>query len=570
MSVHRCLKLLVTALLLPGFTAIQLSDAVVAQSVSTAGVQKSLFQNQPNTPEKLLSAARIAQRQDRITEARSFIAALLERDPRTPEMVALRQENGIAPFILMRIDERLQPEATDLLLHMQAAVPSSTPAELEQAVTRLAAGREASQRATVLLLSAGDAALPALLAADTQTDAGQAADLFLQEYCSDLRGGLLQLLDNADQPTQLRILQLLAGCDSPDVAEHLLRWQYAGSDSEVQAAAAAAVARLSRGQLATDNAQQAAALLLRRMEASLAQFSREQSLRSGAELTVDPDPRLTPPALQFAKLRLNWIREIDPDNRSLELLADVLTAVAAAPTADAQPGELDQRNAAQLISVLHKCLQLNLGVGVVEALRCIGIRALQTGELAELQQALQIALQSSDARVRIAAVLQLRSRQLPLSSAAERQLLALQKGGLRPEAVVIGPDDSFRLKLRHLMEDEGFTVDESETGPQGFETAAAQLRCELVMLSLTPSRWPAAVTLANLRADLRTKQTPVILFGPPEKRLAGEALAAEYEQVYFLTTPIGPLTFPAQLRSLNLPAAQLSETDRNYLHSFVR
>lgn len=570
MSFHRCLHPTVTVFMLFGLTAVQFGGAVVAQSVSTAGVQRSLFQNEPNTPDKLLSSARIAQRQDRITEARSFLAALLERDPRSPEMVALRQQYGLAPFILMRIDQRLQPEATDLLLHMQAAVPESTPAELEQTVARLVAGREASQRSTVLLLSAGDAALPALLAADLQTPAGQAADLFLQEYCSDLRGGLLELLNDADQPTQLRILRLLAGCDSPDVAEHLLRWQYIGADPAVRAAAAAAVSRLSRGALATDNAQQAASLLLQRTENTLSRFAQQQNESSGAELTVDPDPRLTPTPLQFARLRLTWVREISPEDPAHDLLADVLIAAAASPNADAQPGELIQRSASQQIAVLHKCLQLNLGVGAVEALRCIGVRDLQAGDLAGLQQALHIALQSSDARVRIAAVLQLRSRQLTLDRAADRQLLALQTGGLRPEAVIIGPDDSFRLKLRHLLEDEGFTVDESETGPVGFETAAAQMRCELVMLSLTPSRWPAAVTLANLRADLRTKQTPVVLFGPPEKRITGEALAAEYEQVYFLTTPIGQLTFPAQLRSLNLPTAQLSETDRSFLQSFVR
>ncbi|MFZ9088828.1 MAG: tetratricopeptide repeat protein [Planctomycetaceae bacterium] len=570
MSTHRLYS--IPAIALPVLLVVVSSGntAVGQSTISAAGIKKSMFQSDPQSPDKLLTAARLAQRQDRVTEARRFLAMLLERDPQTPEMVALRQQNGMSPFILMRVDRRLQPEASDLLMHMQAAVPGVSQTEMEQAVSRLAAGNSAAQQATVLLLSAGEKALPTLLAADVQTNAGKAAEIFLEEYCRDYRGGLLELLDTIDPASQTRIIRLLAGSDSPDVAEHLIRWQYLGTTSQIQQAAKFAVDRLSKGRLSTETPAQAVSLLLRLAESALITAANDSHSTQSDLPVPEIDVRLSPPALTAAGNRLSVVDQIDPGNAQAALLGEILLATVASPSPLARPGELESRSAAELLAILDKCVQLKLTAAALETLRSLGIRDLSTKQLAHLETALNAAVQHPDARLRIAAVMQLQGRNLPLNSSARRQLVAIQTGRLRPEAVVIGPDDRFRLQLRYLLEDQGFSVAEEEIGPDGFETAAAQMRCELIFLSLTPARWPASVTLGNLRADLRTTQSPIVLIGPSEKRAVAEALAAAHPNVHFLSTPIGELTFPAQIKSLNLPDPQLSEQDRAYLQSQVR
>ena len=549
-------------------------DSAVGQDLSEPGVggRFQLFQFPPETPAELLQAVQIAQKLDRVTEARDWLKQLSERDPSSSEMQALRRESGLAHFVAFARDTRLQPEAASLLRNMQQALPPLSAGELADRVGRLGTPGRTRDDAIQDLLTAGEASLPALLSADSATSAGRVAGELLEQWSVDFRAGLLDLLASSDAGTQVRILDLLGRTARPELAIRLLRWQFSGEDSQVKEAAGRAIQRLV-GNALPASAEEAASFLLDQAELSLRAAGRRQKTVVESAVRVTVDPRLNPSPLQRAERLIADVLVIDPGNGHGLLLQFVSTAAATASSLSAEPAVAAGKSEKELIGALEKSLELEQGAAAVECLRGLSRLSLSRAEARDSEEVLAEATESPDARVRILSSILIRRHGLDLSWAragVSRSLRAAKSGGLKPEAVVIAPDDQLALRIRHLLEDMNYEVEAAETGPSGFEAAAAQMNCELVFLSMYPSRWPASATLANLRADVRTRNTPVVLVGPEAKRVEAEALAAIHPGVEFISEPIGSLTFPAQFRALSVPGPLLEAVDRQVLQAAAK
>ncbi len=544
------------------------------QDLSEPGVggRFQLFQFPPETPAELLQAVQIAQKLDRVSEARDWLKQLSERDPSSPEMQALRRESGLSHFVAFARDTRLQPEAADLLRNMQQALPQLSAGELADRVGRLGTPGRTTDDAIHDLLMAGEASLPVLLAVDPATPAGRVAGELLEQWSVDFRGGLLDLLSTVNAGTQVRILDLLGRTARPQLAIRLLRWQFSGEDLKVREAAGRAIQRLV-GNAMPASAEEAASFLLFQAELSLRDAGRRQKPVAESAVSVTVDPRLNPSSLQRAEQLIADALAISPGNEDGLLLQFVSTAAATVPSLSAAPTVAAGKSEKELLNVLERSLELEQGAAAVECLRGLSKLTLTRAEAPDAAVVLAEATESPDARVRILSSILIRRHRLEVSWARAgvfRSLLSAKSGGLKPEAVVIAPDDQLALLIRHLLEDMNYEVAAAETGPTGFEAAAAQMNCELVFLSMYPSRWPASVTLANLRADIRTRNTPVVLVGPEAKRVEAEALAAVHPGVEFVSEPIGALTFPSQFRALSVPGPLLEAADRQVLQAAAK
>jgi CheY-like chemotaxis protein len=538
---------------------------------SSAGDGASLlFQFPPDTPAQLIEAARIAIRLDRPADSRGFLRQLLERDPQAPEMLALRRRYGLYTLIEFRLDPRLQPEAGQLLKHMQSALPKLSASELSERASRLGTGLSAAADAEFELLAAGDAALPALLSLDPATQAGRAASQMLEVFAADWRRGLLALLPTLDVPSRVRVLGILAGSDKPDLFEPLLRLQFTATETAETQAAAAAVQRLARGRKIPETNAAAAAMFVSLAEESLAVSGGQQrnadSVDAGAGTSVGQSS-----ALARAAALLESAAAIEPENVQVKLLQQVAAAAVADPSLATPAGPSAGRPLRELLSVLKIALaipQPNAVIDILKAINAVGIVEVTSDSL----DVLKATLDSPDARIRaLGAELILRSNlsASPLRSRARQQITAMLGGAARPEAVVIMADGQQRLLFRHLLEDRGFAATSAATGPEGFSAAADCLHCEVVVLSLRTSRWPAAMTLANLRADRRTQMATVILLGDGSARTRAEALAEIHGNVVFLEEPVGAITFDSRLSKLRLPPVLLPATDRALLQQRV-
>jgi CheY-like chemotaxis protein len=555
-------RFLSSSTLLSGIVLLSGVPAVHGQGIAGAkGSRAALLQFQPETPEQLLSAGQVAWKLDRITDARRYLKQLADRDPQSAELVLLRKQQGLSVFLDLQRDQRLHPESQQLLKTMQLAIVQPDSAALVQRVSDLSLGGARGADAVTDLLVAGDAAVPALLAADPAQPAGKAAHAFLENHVADYGNGLLQQLESADAATAVRILTLLGGSAREELALPLVRWQF-HSDSGVSAAASQAVRRLSRGRIRTATAVEAAELLSSESEVILSQAA---GVSSSAGDAAGAGSGLS--GLPLAERLLADAISLQPAAERALQLQQVLLAAGAEPLVTAAAGPLAGRPAAEVLPILGSALDLGQWPAAIECLRNLSAQTLAPSEAAAATSVLSAAVLSPDVRVRVLAAVTARRNKLQAGSAvfaSEQVLSAAAQAMPQSEAVVIAPDDQLSLVLRQLLEDQKYTVKVAETGPQGFERAVECLHSEVIFLSLYPSRWSAATTLANLRADVRTRNCPVVLIGRPSQESQALALQEIHGNVYFMSEPIGVRSFPSQLRNLNLRSL-LTVEEREYL-----
>ncbi len=270
------------------------------------------------------------------------------------------------------------------------------------------------------------------------------------------------------------------------------------------------------------------------------------------------------PPLKHASLLIEHALAIQPAHPRGVLLQRV--AAAAGPAENTPAGLTGPQSPEQQLSVLQAALELGQATAAIALLKSLDPDTLKITSLARpTETVLRKSLASPDARVRtLAAAIALRAglEHDLFGKKAREQIATAASRAPRPEAVVIMADPQPRLLFQHLMEDQGFLVDTAGTGPGGFLMAAAQLQCEYVLLSLQPSRWSPAMTIANLRADVRTQLATVILVGPPASREQANALVETHGNAVFLEEPVGPMTFKSRLKKLRLPAPVVSAADR--------
>ena len=190
-------------------------------------------------------------------------------------------------------------------------------------------------------------------------------------------------------------------------------------------------------------------------------------------------------------------------------------------------------------------------------------------DFTEAGRVLRKSILNPDARVRFLTAHLLRNK-LPLEvrhSAVEQSLAAAKNGSLKPEMVVVSADNKQLRNLELVFQDAGYVPGTAETGPEGFELAARQMNCELFVLNAESPRWPIATTLANLRADVRTRNTPVVVIGEQRFRSRVLALAEIHPGVWFIPEPAGTESLLSKLAQVNMPANALTSDDRAVMKS---
>lgn len=267
---------------------------------------------------------------------------------------------------------------------------------------------------------------------------------------------------------------------------------------------------------------------------------------------------------ELAKNHLADVLTLDPDNAKARLLTMVLTASASNADADASAETPSEVKGDDLLNALEIALELQCSEAATSFLKAFPKDSADSEFNSRAPKILGEALKSRNAGVRTLAARIARtnfSGQCSSSSIA-RTFLAAENGSLKPEMVIVSPDDSQLRTLQAVFQDAGFTADIAETGPDGFQQAASQLTCELFVLQAESPIWPMATTLANLRADVRTRNTPVVIIGHPRFQERVKALAEIYDGVWFIAEPAGTESLLSKMAQENIPGPTLTAEDR--------
>lgn len=540
-----------------------------------------LLQFEPETPERLIEAALMADQIDRPIVARGYLAKLLGQNPQPALLVSLRTTFGPAAFLKLNANPVLQPEARQLLMAVNEAAKKAAPsdARLAELVTQLGTDEASTATTIIEILSAEERSVLPLLSADPATASGKVADHTLRRFARRLRAGLVSALPAVDDATRVRALNLLATTADAELVPDLLRWQFGtGSSADVAAAAANAIQSLSEmsARRIPNSPDMAIARLKSEIRSSLSMAGRRFPPQDVPGLSARPISDQSRDAANDRAAQLSRDAQIlAPDDIEVAGLASASRWGRTTGGIDFVPDRQGESRGV-LISALRESLYARNAVSAVNTLKLLSVSSSSdaTGDSDHLQNSnavLRRALLSADPRVRVlAARLAKTADWLDHNGVAVAQTeQAVKNGQFLPEAVVIDANSARMIELAIALEDAGFVPRRERTGAKGFDSAVGQLNCELILINSNCIHWDLSVTIANLRADVRTQLTPIVIYGPKRAEPMCQQLAASYPGVWFLDEPLGQMTLIERLQSAGLPAPLLSEADRTSLKAML-
>lgn len=273
-----------------------------------------------------------------------------------------------------------------------------------------------------------------------------------------------------------------------------------------------------------------------------------------------------------AKEHLADALAIDPSNTKARLLMMIVAVSPSEPVLKANAEIPPVVPIDDLLSALEIAMELQCADAAASFLKAFPKDSMNSAVSTRATAILREALKSPDARVRTLAARIARtvfSGQYN-SATVSRTFLAATNGSLKPEMVIVSPDDSQLRALQTVFQDAGYSADIAESGPEGFQLAALQLNCELFVLQAESPIWPMATTLANLRADARTRNTPVVIIGHPRFHKRVATLAEIYSGVWFISEPAGTESLLSKMAQKNIPGPVLSAEDRAALQALSK
>jgi hypothetical protein len=118
----------------------------------------------------------------------------------------------------------------------------------------------------------------------------------------------------------------------------------------------------------------------------------------------------------------------------------------------------------------------------------------------------------------------------------------------RANGVVVDPNNTRGSTMATFLQEMGYDAQIVRTGAEGFEAATTQGDMELVILHLNTIGWDLSPTIANFRADSRTKSLPIAIYGPHGFRRSVEHLLARDPLITYVEESVRSVDLSRQLR----------------------
>lgn len=519
---------------------------------------------EPKTPAELLEAALMMSDIARPALANAYLEKLLSQLDE-PTLLELRDQFGAVAFVKLANNRALRPASVKLLELSNAAAAKRTndPARVTKLIAQLTGTAEERAVALEELRATGPDVIPPLLKVlDDPTQAARHAVVLegLVNMGEKAVPALIGALEAPDADLRVYAATALGALEASEAIPSL--WfpaTYANETAAVQMAARQALARILRVPQRDMGSMTAEGVVGRLTEIARSYYRNQHPIPTDnqgmatlwtwkpADETVVPGR--FPPDVAADMLGTRFARQaltLAPDIRKIQLLYLGLALSAEARRAGwehplpAGPGtvhDLALSLGPQVVGdVLAEALSFGRPLTAVAALKVLE----QTGTASQLKgyrPALVLALNYPDERVQNAAattILQL-DPQTPFPGAS--RVVAILNRALSSSSApkaVIGHQSVERASLvGGLVSELGYEPLVVSSGRQAFVLAAERLDVELIVLNPGITRWALSETLANLRADSRTANIPIIIQGPADLRPRMEQHLKNYRKIVF-------------------------------------
>lgn len=523
---------------------------------------------EPTAPEALFDAIVLMIDLERPNLAHGYLKQLLQQDPPDVALLRMRDKHGAASFLELSNDDRLQPEATQLLNRMNAAFRrfATDPARVDQLIANLSGDPEERQIAIFSLRATGAVAIPRMLDVVSADGSAQKRDTIL--YAISRMGrpvipALLGAVESPDERAQSVAIDALGLLGDESVTPWLWYPAFAeDSQPGIRQAARRALARILRGddRYASDVSGYGAVAELQKIakshirneypwsldpDGNVELWSWDLAKNRLAAWTLAPETASLIVGSRFAKQALN----LSPDRMDVKAMF-----LAMRLTFDAHVAGWDQPlptgpgtafNLALLagpdlaLETLKFSLQNSNPAATLASLQVlsqVGNRGQLSGREGQASPILQ-ALNYPNFRVQFAAastVLQL-DPQREFRGAS--RVVAILTRGLNDTGSSVGlaidPNSNRGATMAGLLGQMAYEPQNATTGQDGFKIAAERGDVELIAIHAACIRWGLGQTIANLRADARTAGIPIVIYGPESVLLDAERLIDRYPLVGF-------------------------------------
>jgi hypothetical protein len=527
-------------------------DGAAAPAASPPVPNRSPLAAEPKSPDELLDATLLMVDVARLDLAKLYLDKLMEEPLDDDALNALRDKYGAAAFLKLTNIPELKANAVKLLEMSNAAAikQARDPARIARLIEQLEGEPEPRAEAEAELQSLGTAVVPGLLAVLNNAEQAARHESAMQAILRVGDAAVPQLVGALDAPGdsfRADVMSILGELRATAAIPWL--WYPALSSDEspaVRQAAADALRRILRipgpkgdERVATEGTVD------RMLQSAREHFRNEYAWKTGedgkvtlwrwdeTEGTIVARP--TSPEEASETIGLRFAREavgLAPERRAAQVLYLCL-----ALARDIRREGLDRPHPSGPGTAHDLALSVGADVAtdvIAEAFNstrpAVAVAALrvfsQIGTLDQLvlgggrRSVITAALDYPDQRVQFAAATTVLQIDPPASFRGAPRVVEILKRALasegRPHAVVGEVSVQRGTMIGGFLRELGYEPLVFMSGRDAFAAAAARTDVELVILHPNIIRWALTETMANLRADTRTANIPIIINGPGE------------------------------------------------------
>lgn len=558
-------------------------------TLNTGVEQERVLAAEPQTLEERFEAALLMVRLARPELARRYVSEILQMDPSDQQLLDLRNKYGTATFLKLNNVNGLQPESTQLIDRLTKAVQTKTqdPAYVAGLLPKLEGSAREREEALIELRALGAYAVPQILVAINEGTVSRDVLVFhLARMGEDVLPPLIGALESPAGQVQSAACEVLGLLGSRSDEVWLFRAAFSdASEPGVKDIARQAIARLryeeARHASRVHGSGSSAKLLATAIEHLAGRYewpTRYEDLPTipvwtwdAARGTVSETKSSRRNAsIYFAERLARDAAEIAPTNEDAIVVA--LTAMLAHDMESAgwdQPLPTGPGTAHDLAvkageETCERILALSIdhqiaasALGAVQALRLNG----QRGSLVYTNRKPVIveALDFPNPRVQFAAAVTILewdpNRPFRGSRRVVEILARAVQSDEKPDSIVMDPNVQRATMTASLFGELGYDSSIAMTGREGFQYAAGRGDVELAVLHPNVDQWTLTQTIENLRADVRTQNLPLIIFGPGTVRRRFQNLQNQFSNVVFVSETVSSVAIHRELRTA---LAQLS------------
>jgi len=545
---------------------------------------------EPKTPAELFDAAVLCDRLYRPVLAKQYFDKFLKSNPSDEILLDLRDKYGPALYLRLAHNPDLQPVGAQIAERTTAATRkrNEDTTYLDSLIRNLAGPPEDRDTAQETLNNIGPTVVPRMLQHVAAPQGTESAEVIVQaivQMGDKVVPVLIGALESTNDAVKTAAIQALGYLGSKRAVPFLLGPAF----DEHQPAGIRHTARTAMSRILGLPTQKgdgppsygAAAVLRKAARDALAHRIAWPTTDGLTDLwtwndqsKVVVDNRL-PPAAASAYTGLRFAREalgLSPEDREAQALVVASDFAWQAQEKGGKTPAVAPNDTALTVGpdVLADVLSLGLkfgnpavSVSALRALAAVGVRHQLYGSESPHSPVLA-ALNDPNPDVQYAAAVAiLRSHPDRRFRASQRVVEVLTRaisGTHSPFAVVIDSNRERANEMAGLLAHIGFETVTTFTGREGFELASDRANVVLVAVQVNVIRWPLSQTISNLRADARTAQIPIVIYGPESVRPHVAGALAHYAQIDYLAESSTEASVESQVGPFLKRALALAET----------